>query len=228
MRKALLLSITVFIAFGLSGCSYNTLTEKQQGVKGKWANVESQLQRRADLVPNLVKTAQMSGVQEQEVFGQIADARSRLLNAAKEAPAGADGDKTPEQKQAILEANNSFGGTIGRLLSLQENYPQLRSSEAFMKVQDELSATENRINVSRMDYNQAVTDYNTTRNQFPAVLTASLLGFKEEPFFKGDDKSKLTPDVGSPDALRKDKTSTAPAPANANANTSADKSAEKK
>jgi LemA protein len=96
-----------------------------------------------------------------EVFGQIADARSRLLNATQAAPQGADGDKTPEQKQAVIEANNSFGGTIGRLLSLQENYPQLRSNELFMTVQNELSGTENRINVARLDYNDAVTNYNT-------------------------------------------------------------------
>lgn len=203
MKKVVLLTVVLFIAFGLSGCSYNDLTRQQQGVRGQWANVESSLQRRADLIPNLIQTAQMSAVQEQEVFGQIADARSRLLNATNAAPQGADGDKTPEQKQAVLEANNSFGGTIGRLLSLQENYPQLRSNEAFMKVQDELSSTENRINVARIDYNKAVTDYNTARNSFPAVLTASLLGFKEEPFFKADDSARQAPNVGSPDALRR-------------------------
>ncbi len=206
MKKIILLTIVMFAAFGLSGCSYNDLTKQQQGVKGQWANVESTMQRRADLIPNLVKTAQMVGVQEQEVFGQIADARSRLLNAQQAAPQGADGDKTPEQKQAVLEANNSFGGTIGRLLSLQESYPQLRSSDAFMKVQDELSGTENRINTSRIDYNKAVTDYNTARNSFPAVLTAGLLGFKEEPFFKADESAKQAPDVGSPDALRRNNT----------------------
>ena len=164
----------------------------------------------------------MTGIQEQEVFGQIADARSKLLNASKEAPQGSDGDKTPEQKQAVLAANNSFGGTIGRLLSLQEKYPELRSSEAFMKVQDELSGTENRINVARIDYNQAVTDYNSTRNQFPAVLTASILGFKEEPYFKADERGQQVPDVGSPDTMRREKTNTtttAPAPAAANSNT---------
>ena len=203
MRKVFLLTLVLFVAFGLSGCSYNDLTKQQQGVKGQWANVESSLQRRADLIPNLVQTAQMVGVQEQEVFGQIADARSRLINAQQAAPQGADGDKTPEQKQAVLEANNSFGGTVGRLLSLQETYPQLRSSDAFMKVQDELSGTENRINVARLDYNDAVTGYNTTRNSFPAVLTAGMLGFKEEPFFKADDSAKQAPDIGNPDALRK-------------------------
>jgi LemA protein len=203
MKRGILLTIALFAVFGLSGCSYNDLTAKQQGVKGKWANVESAMQRRADLIPNLVKAAQMSAIQEQEVFGQIADARSRLLNATQAAPQGADGDKTPEQKQAVIEANNSFGGTIGRLLSLQENYPVLRSNEAFMNVQNELSGTENRINVARLDYNDGVTGYNTARNSFPAVLTAGLLGFKEEPFFKADDSAKQAPDIGSPDSLRK-------------------------
>lgn len=203
MKRGILLSVAFVLAFGLSGCSYNDLTAKQQGVKGGWANVESAMQRRADLIPNLVKTAQMSAVQEQEVFGQIADARSRLLNATQAAPQGVDGDKTPEQKQAVLDANNSFGGTIGRLLSLQENYPELRSSEAFLKVQDELSSTENRINVTRIDYNKVVTDYNTARNSFPAVLTASLMGFKEEPFFKADDNAKQAPDIGDPNSIRR-------------------------
>jgi LemA protein len=204
MKRILLLSITMFLAFGLSGCSYNDLTAKQQKVKGSWANIETSLQRRADLIPNLVKTAQMAGVQEQEVFGQIAEARSNLLNATQAAPAGADGDKSPEQKQAILDANNSFGGTIGRLLSLQENYPQLQSIEAFKNVQTELAGTENRIGVARTDYNNVVTEYNTMRNQFPAVITASLFGFKEEPFFKAEEGATKVPDVGSPDAMRKD------------------------
>jgi LemA protein len=218
MKRAILLSIAMFAAFGLSGCSYNELTAKQQGVKGEWSKVESAMQRRADLVPNLVKAAQMAGVQEQEVFGQIAEARSRLLNAQQAAPAGADGDKSPEQKQAVIDANNSFGGTIGRLLSLQESYPQLRSIDAFMNVQTELAGTENRIKVARDDYTKAVTDYNTTRNQFPTVITASLFGFKEEPFFKADEGASKAPDVGDPNAMRRNNNSTtAPAPA-ANSN----------
>lgn len=207
MKKAVLLTLILAAAYGLTGCSYNELTAKQQNVRGKWADVESNLQRRADLIPNLVKAAQMAGVQEQEVFGKIAEARSRLLNTIGEEPAGEGGAKTPEQKQAILEANNSFGGTLGRLLVLQEQYPVLRSNENFLKLQDELAGTENRLNVARLDYNQAVTDYNTTRNQFPAVITASLVGFKEEPFFKADNKE--VPDIGSPDALREKKTAPA-------------------
>ena len=120
-----------------------------------------------------------------------------LLNATEAAPAEA---KTAEQREAVIEAANSFGGTIGRLLSLQESYPQLHSSEAFMKVQDELAGTENRIAVKREDYNKVVTDYNTTRNQFPAVMTASLFGFSEEPFFKAQPGAEKAPDVGDPNA----------------------------
>ena len=217
MKRIILLSIAMFAAFGLSGCSYNELTAKQQAVKGEWSKVESAMQRRADLVPNMVKAAQMAGVQEQEVFGQIADARSRLLNAQQAPPAGTDGDKSPEQKQAVIDANNSFGGTIGRLLSLQEAYPQLRSVDAFMNVQTELAGTENRIKVARDDYTKAVTDYNTTRNQFPTVITASLFGFKEEPFFKADEGASKAPDLGDPNAMRRSNTQTAPAaPAPAN------------
>lgn len=203
MKRAILLTFIAIAALGLSGCSYNELTAKQQNVKGKWANVESSLQRRADLVPNLVKAAQMAGVQEQEVFGQISDARSRLLNAQQQAPAGPAGDRTPEQKQAIIDAANSFGGTIGRLLSLQESYPKLTSVDAFMNVQSELAGTENRINVARTDYNNAVQDYNTTRNSFPAVLTAGLMGFKEEPYFQAESGARTAPDVGDPNSLRR-------------------------
>src|SRR5918998_1384506 len=144
-----LLALVMFVAVTGSGCGYNTLTTKQQNVKGKWANVENQLQRRADLIPNLFEAAKAAGVQEQEVFGQIADARSRLLNATGAQPQGEGGDKTPEQKQAVIEANNSFGGTLGRLLSLTEAYPQLQSNELWRNVQTELAGTEKRINVAR-------------------------------------------------------------------------------
>lgn len=184
MRKILLISVALFATFGLSGCSYNALTEKQQNVKGKWANVESAMQRRADLLPNVFEAAKAAGFNEQTVFGKIADARTKLANAQKEEPKGTDGNKTPEQKQAVMQANSD----LSRLLVLFENYPQLRSNEAFLKVQDEIAGSENRIDVARKDFNDAVTDYNTTRNQFPGVLTASLMGFDEEPYFNAENK----------------------------------------
>jgi LemA protein len=197
-----LLALALFATATLSGCGYNTLQTKQQNVKAKWANVESQLQRRADLIPNLFEAAKAAGVQEQEVFGQIAQARSQLLNATQEQPQGTDGDKSPEQKEKIIAANNSFGGTLGRLLSLVENYPQLRSAESFQKFQDSLEGTENRIAVARNDYNTAVQDYNTTRGNFPTVIAAKLYGFKEEPYFKAEEGSRQAPTINS-ESLRR-------------------------
>jgi LemA protein len=198
----LLLAAVALVSLSASGCGYNTLVTKQQNVRRSWADVESTLQRRADLVPNLVAAAQSAGIQEQEVFGQVAEARSKLLNATGAQPQGEGGDKTPEQRQAVIDAANSFGGTVGRLLSLQESYPQLRSNELFMKVQDELSGTENRINVARQDYNAAVQDYNTARSQFPMVIAARMYGFKEEPYFKAEEGARQAPRI-DPNVMRR-------------------------
>jgi LemA protein len=207
-KRLLLLAAVMFVTVTASGCGYNTLQAKQQNVRRSWSDVESRLQRRADLIGNMVATAQSAGIQEQEVFGQIAEARSRLLNATGAAPQGEGGDRTPEQRQAVIEAANSFGGTVGRLLSLQEAYPQLRSNELFMRVQDELAGTENRINVSREDYNRAVQDYNTTRGSFPTVIAAKIYGFKEEPYFQAEAGAREAPRI-DPNAMRRNQ---APAP----------------
>jgi len=196
-RRLVILFVIGLIALGAGGCGYNTLTTKHENVKAQWANVETQLQRRGDLLNNLAESAKMAGVQEQEVFGKIAEARSRLLNATQQAPQGEGGDKSPEQKQAVIDAANSFGGTVGRLLALQESYPVLKSNESFMKLQDEVAGTENRIATSRKDYNDAILDYNTTRAQFPTVISAKLYGFKEEPYFKADEAAKELPKLDS-------------------------------
>src|SRR5712671_5395088 len=196
-RNLLLLSILILLSFSAAGCSYNTLQTKHQNVKAMWSNVENQLQRRNDLLNNLIETAKLAGVQEQEVFGTIAKARSQLLNATNQPPQGEGGDKTPEQKQAVINAANSFGGTIGRLLVLQEQYPQLKSNENFLKAQDEVVGTENRIATARKDYNEAVQDYNTTRAKFPTVISAKLFGFKEEPYFKAEEGATQVPKIDS-------------------------------
>src|SRR5215204_5119405 len=196
-RRLIILVGIVLMAFAASGCGYNTLTTKQQDVKGKWANVETQLQRRGDLFNNLAESAKMAGIQEQEVFGKIAEARSRLLNAQNQTPQGEGGDKSPEQKQAVIDAANSFGGTIGRLLVLQEAYPQLQSNQNFLKLQDEVAGTENRIATARKDYNTSVQDYNTTRARFPTVISAKLFGFREEPYFKADEAAKQVPPINA-------------------------------
>jgi LemA protein len=196
-KRLLLLCVVALIAVSASGCGYNTLTTKHENVKARWAQVETQLQRRGDLLTNVAESAKMAGVQEQEVFGKIAEARSRLLNATNQAPAGEGGDKSPEQKQAVIDAANSFGGTVGRLLVLQEQYPVLKSNENFLKLQDEVAGTENRIATARGDYNTAVQDYNTTRARFPTVIGAKLYGFKEEPYFKADEAAKEVPKLDS-------------------------------
>src|SRR5678809_1228312 len=195
-RLAILFAIAV-LSMTASGCGYNTLTTKHQNVRARWADIETQLQRRGDLLNNLAEAAKMAGVQEQEVFGKIAEARSRLLNATQQAPQGEGGDKSPEQKQAVIDAANSFGGTVGRLLALQESYPVLKSNESFMKLQDEVAGTENRIATSRKDYNDGVQDYNTTRAQFPTVISAKLYGFKEEPYFRAEEGATQPPTINS-------------------------------
>src|SRR5215212_6210486 len=189
-RRLVMLFAVAMISFAASGCGYNTLTTKHEDVKGKWAGIETQLQRRADLINNLVESAKLAGIQEQEVFGTIAQARSRLLNATSQAPQGEAGDKSPEQKQAVIDAANSFGGTIGRLLVLQENYPVLKSNENFLKLQDEVAGTENRVATARKDYN-------TTRARFPTVIGAKLFGFKEEPYFKAEEGARTVPQINA-------------------------------
>jgi LemA protein len=186
IRNFVILLAMAVISLSASGCGYNTLTVKQQNVKGKWANVETQLQRRADLINNLVESAKLAGIQEQEVFGRIADARSRLLNATQQQPQGEGGDKSPEQKQAVIDAANSFGGTV-------------------LALQYEVAGTENRIAVARKDYNDATQDYNTTRARFPTVISAKLYGFKEEPYFRAEEGATQPPTINS-NSLRQNPT----------------------
>jgi len=184
IRRLTILAGLVVIAVAASGCGYNTLTTKHENVKGKWAGVETQLQRRGDLLNNLAESAKMAGVQEQEVFGQIAKARSQLLNAQQQAPQGEGGDKTPEQKQAVIDAANSFGGTVGRLLVLQEAYPNLKANENFLQLQEELASTENRISFARQNYNDTAANYNTRAQSFPAVLFARMFNFMPAEYFE--------------------------------------------
>ena len=199
IRKAIVFAgLLALVSLG-SGCGYNTLQTKQQNVKAKWANIEVQLQRRADLIPNLFEAAKAAGFQEQQVISSITAARTTLLNSISAQPQGEGGDKSPEQKAAIMAANNSFGGTVGRLLSLSENYPTLQSSEAFRTLQVQLEGTENRIATARGDYNTAVQDYNTARGNFPMVIAAKMYGFKEEPLFKADDNAREAPKLNAND-----------------------------
>ncbi|HEX6805506.1 MAG TPA: LemA family protein [Terriglobales bacterium] len=160
----------------------NTLVQKNETVKSAWSQVDVVLQRRADLIPNLVETVKGITKQEQAVFGEIAQARSQLLSA--NAPA----DK--------IAANQRLDGALGRLLAIAENYPQLRSSENFLRLQDELAGTENRIAVERKRYNDALQDYNTYVQQFPASLFAGGMGFKpNNAYFAAPEGARAVPKV---------------------------------
>jgi LemA protein len=192
-RRALLIPLIIFISLTASGCGYNKLTTQQQNVKGKWANVETMMQRRADLIPNLFEAAKAAGFQEQTVFGQISEARAKLAGATSAAPQGTNGDKSPEQKQAVLDANTA----LSRLLVIVESYPKLSSVANFQDLQNSLEGSENRISTARKDYNEAVQDYNTTRARFPTVISAKLFGFKEEPFFKAEEAAKQVPRINA-------------------------------
>jgi LemA protein len=180
-RGLLLVVIVVGVAIGLGGCSYNKFSTQEEAITGQWAQVENQLQRRNDLIPNLVETVKGIAAQEQAVFGAIADARARMAGA-----------RTPEEKMAAANAETS---ALGRLFVVVENYPQLRSSEQFARLMDDLAGTENRLADERLRYNDRVREYNTARRRFPANVTASLFGFKEHPYFEAPPDAKAVPRV---------------------------------
>ena len=175
------LFIIALAALPLAGCSYNRFVGEEEAIKTQWAQVENQLQRRNDLIPNLVETVKGYATHEESVFKDVADARSRLLAA-----------KSPEE---TIAAANQQTSALGRLLAVSEAYPQLRANEQFNRLMDELSGTENRIAVERMRYNEAVQKYNTDRRRFPANMTAKLFGFKEYPLFEAPPEAKQVPKV---------------------------------
>ena len=181
LRSAVLIALLLVAAGATSGCSYNTFVGKEEGIKAQWAQVENQLQRRNDLIPNLVETTKGIAQQEKDVFGQIADSRAKLAGA-----------KTPED---TIQAANQQSTALARLLVVVENYPQLRSSETFNRLMDELAGTENRIAVERMRYNERVQEYNTQRRQFPSNVTAGIFGFKEYPLFNAPPSAEQVPRV---------------------------------
>ena len=190
MSKGLLVGLgvvgVIVLALLLVGGSYvsakNQMVAKDQAVKQSWSEVDVQLERRADLIPNLVETVKGFTKEENSVFGDIANARAGMLNA-----------QTPQSK---IAANGQLDGALGRLLLLTENYPNLRSSEQFMRLQDELAGTENRIGVARRSYNQAIQDYNTFIGQFPNSIWAGMAGFHtNDAYFKASPAAQQVPNV---------------------------------
>jgi LemA protein len=181
MRQVVGVVLLVMLSVGLSGCSYNRFVGQEEAIKTQWAQVENQLQRRNDLIPNLVETVKGIAQQEKDVFGQIAESRAKLSGAT-----------TPEQR---MQAANEQSTALARLLVIVENYPQLKSNESFLRLQDELAGTENRLAVERMRYNERVQEYNTSRRRFPSNVTAGIFGFKEHPLFNAPPEAERVPRV---------------------------------
>jgi LemA protein len=180
-RRFLNTLLLIALATGLSGCSYNKFTTQEEAIKQQYAEVQNQLQRRSDLIPNLVETVKGYASHEEKVFTDIAEARAKLAGA-----------KTPEE---TLSAANQQTSALSRLLVIAENYPQLRANEQFNRLMDELAGTENRLSVARMRYNETVQAYNTQRRKFPSNVTAKMFGFKEYPYWEVPPEAKVAPKV---------------------------------
>jgi LemA protein len=174
-------AVLLFVAATLSGCSYNKFTTQEEAIKGAWAEVQNQLQRRNDLIPNLVETVKGFAAHEEGIFKEIADARSRLLAA-----------KTPEE---TIQAANQQTSALGRLLAVVENYPNLKANEQFNRLMDELAGTENRLTVARMRYNERIQEYNAATRRFPGNVTAKMFGFKQYPYFEVPPSATAVPKV---------------------------------
>jgi LemA protein len=190
--KGFLITIGVLVLIAILVASSfvsrrNQMVRKSETVKAAWSQVDVVLQRRADLIPNLVSTVQGFAAHEETVFGDVANARAALLGA-----------KTPGER---IAANGQLDGALGRLLAIAENYPQLKSNENFLQLQDELAGTENRIAVERRRYNEAVQDYNTYIGLFPNNIVASFAGFqRNNDYFTASGPSREAPKVEFPSA----------------------------
>lgn len=182
VKRLLVVVVLAGAAMASSGCSYNRFVSQEEAIKAQQAQVDNQLMRRNDLIPNLVEATKGFAQQERDVFQAIADSRAKLAGAT-----------TPEQRFA---AANEQSSALARLLVVVENYPTLKSDATFARLMDELAGTENRIAVERMRYNEAVQAYNTARRQFPANITAAIFGFKGDyPLFQAPPEAKVVPKV---------------------------------
>ncbi|MGK0575569.1 LemA family protein [Macrococcus capreoli] len=188
MKKLLIPIIGVVVVLLLLGSMligpYNKLVGLDSDVENAKAKIDTQLQRRLDLIPNLVETVKGYAKHEEKVFKDVSDARAKLAGAAK-------GDSMADKANANAELNSA----LSRLIAIQENYPQLKADTQFTGLRDELAGTENRIAVARNDYNNVVTDYNKAVRSFPATLYAGLFGFKKKEFFKADEAANKAPSI---------------------------------
>jgi LemA protein len=164
-----------------AGCSYNRFTAAEEAIKAQWGEVENQMQRRSDLIPNLVATVKGFAAQEQQVIQAVTDARAQMAGA-----------RTPAERIAAANAESS---ALARLLVVVENYPQIKSNEVFLRLMDDLAGTENRLATARTRYNERLQEYNSLRRRFPSNITAAIFGFDEYPYYDAPPEAAQVPKV---------------------------------
>lgn len=190
INKLILLVAAFALCTSLSSCNYNSLVEKRQNVDQKWAQVENQYQRRADLIPNLVNTVKGYSAHESETLTKVTEARAKATSITISGD-----DLTEENLQKYQQAQNELSGALKSLLAVSEAYPDLKANENFMALQAQLEGTENRISTERRRYTEAVMDYNTAIQKFPTNIYAGWFGFKEKPQFKAEAGAQKAPEV---------------------------------
>jgi LemA protein len=185
MKALIVLGVIVLLALIVGGSvmgARNDLVTEREAVKAAWSQVDVVLQRRVDLIPNLVETVKGAAAHEEKVIGEVTEARAAMMGA-----------KTPQER---INANSQLDGALGRLMVVVENYPNIKANENFMHLQDELAGTENRIAIERRKYNEVVQKYNTDIALFPKNIAASMFGFqREDAYFKADTAAKEAPKV---------------------------------
>lgn len=191
MSRGLIIIVVLVLIFSFFGCStYNGMVEKDTNVQGKWAAVQTQYQRRADLIPNLVQTVKGVANFEKSTLQSVIEARAKATSIQLNAD-----QLTPENVQRFQQAQEQLGGTLSRLLAVAENYPQLKATQNFSELQAQLEGTENRIAVSRNDFNVAVQDYNASVRKFPNNIFAGIFGFQQRGFFEASKAAQQAPTV---------------------------------
>jgi len=190
MKKLLTAILLIAGTMSLSSCSYNSMVQMDENIKAKWGAVESQYQRRADLIPNLVNTVKGVANFEKSTLLGVTEARAKATSIQ------VDPTKlTPETIQKFQAAQGQLSTALGRLLVASENYPSLKANDNFTALQAQLEGTENRINVARLDFNTAVQEYNSKIRSFPANITAKMFGFTEKGYFQAEAGADKVPNV---------------------------------
>lgn len=180
----------LLVAVMLQSCGYNDMVEKDEAVSQQWADVQTQYQRRADLIPNLVNTVKGFAEQEKEVLTQVVEARAKATSMNINAS-----DLTPEKLQEFQAAQGNLRSALGRLMVVVEKYPDLKSNQNFLELQAQLEGTENRIAVARQKFNASVQDFNASIRKFPRVMYASSFGFEKRAYFEAEETAKEAPKV---------------------------------